>query len=107
VHSPGIAFALETVRGAGTVVVDVLAVTALQRLVARQLVSRVLGVYWAVVPVAASVGAIAAPLLLAGLGLHGALLVMGLAIPAALVIMYPRLRTLDAESVARLSTVAP
>ncbi len=36
VHSPWIAFLLEVVRGAGTVVVDVLAITALQRLVSSR-----------------------------------------------------------------------
>ena len=47
VHAPWIAFLLEVVRGAGTIVVDVLAITALQRLVKPDVVARVFGVFFA------------------------------------------------------------
>ena len=49
VHSPWIAFLLEVIRGAGTIVVDVLAITALQRLVSPDVVARVFGVFFALV----------------------------------------------------------
>jgi hypothetical protein len=39
VHSPGVAFVLEIVRGAGTLVVDVLAITALQRAVSGEVIA--------------------------------------------------------------------
>lgn len=108
VHAPTAIIGFQLVRGAGTVVVDVLAMTALQRLVARELVARVFGVFFAFVLAATSLGTIVAPLLLSTIGLTGALLVMGCAIPAAVVIAYPRIRrSIDAAGVQQLVTIEP
>ena len=46
VDAPTIAFVLQVIRGAGTLIVDVLAITAIQRLLASDLIARVFGVSW-------------------------------------------------------------
>ncbi len=107
VHMPWIAFLLEVVRGAGTIVVDVLAITALQRLVKPEVVARVFGVFFAFVLAAISLGALLMPILLGLVGLRTTLLIMGLAIPALSVAAYPWLRALDARALADLSAVEP
>jgi hypothetical protein len=107
VHSPVIAALLQVVRGAGTLVVDVLAITALQRLVAPQVIARVFGVFFALVLGAVSLGALVAPLLLGAFGLTNTLLIMGFAIPAISLIAYPWIRVLDARAVAELATIRP
>jgi len=107
VHSPAIAFILQVVRGAGTLVVDVLAITAMQRLVAPQVVARVFGAFFALVLAATAVGAIVTPALLAGLGLRGVLLFMGLAVPVIVLLAYPRIHALDKAALAQLATAAP
>ncbi|HKR99205.1 MAG TPA: MFS transporter [Candidatus Dormibacteraeota bacterium] len=107
VHAPAAAFVLQVVRGAGTLVVDVVAMTALQRLVAPQLVSRVFGVFFALVLGAVAVGAIVAPLLLALLGLNLTLLVMAFAIPLLVAALWPMVRTLDSAGLTQLTQLAP
>jgi MFS family permease len=107
VHSPLIAFVLEVVRGAGTIIVDVLAITALQRLVKPEVVARVFGVFFAFVLAAISLGALLMPILLATVGLTATLLIMGFAIPAFSVAAYPWLRALDARALGELSAIEP
>ena len=107
VHAPWIAFLLEVVRGAGTIIVDVLAITALQRLVKPEVVARVFGVFFAFVLAAISLGALFMPILLGTVGLRTTLLIMGLAIPALSVAAYPFLRALDARALADLRAVEP
>lgn len=106
VHSPGVAFGLEVVRGAGTIVVDVLAVTALQRLVSADVVARVFGVFFALVLAAAILGALAMPPLLGAFGLTTALLVMGFAVPALTLLAYPKIRSIDAQALGELNRIA-
>jgi predicted MFS family arabinose efflux permease len=107
VHAPWIAFLLEVVRGAGTIVVDVLAITALQRLVKPDVVARVFGVFFALVLAAVSLGALLMPILLGTVGLTTTLLIMGFAIPAFSVAAYPWLRALDARALGELSAIEP
>lgn len=107
VHSPGVAFGLEVVRGGGTLVVDVLAVTALQRLVSPDVVARVFGVFFALVLAAAILGALAMPPLLGAFGLTTVLLVMGFAIPALTLLAYPKIRSIDAQALGELNRIAP
>jgi MFS family permease len=107
VHAPWIAFLLEVVRGAGTIVVDVLAITALQRMVKPDVVARVFGVFFALVLAAISLGALLMPILLGTLGLTTTLLIMGFAIPALSAASYPWLRTLDARALGELSAIEP
>ena len=70
-------------RGAGTLVVDVLAMTALQRAVAPDVTARVFGVFWALILGAIALGALVAPPgRRASLGLEAAIVVLAVA-PAA------------------------
>jgi MFS family permease len=107
VHSPALAFAIQVVRGGATLVVDVLAITALQRAVSSEQVARVFGVFFALILAAISLGALITPPIIDGLGLHAALVVLGAA-PAALgLVGYPILVALDRQAAARLAELAP
>ncbi|MFZ0920500.1 MAG: MFS transporter [Candidatus Dormiibacterota bacterium] len=107
VHAAWIAFVLEAIRGAGTIIVDVLAITALQRLVNPDIVARVFGVFFALVLGAISLGALLMPILLGSLGLNTTLLIMGFAIPALTVAAYPWIRVLDTRAIRELSAIEP
>jgi CRP-like cAMP-binding protein/predicted MFS family arabinose efflux permease len=107
VHSPAIAFGLEVVRGGGTVVVDVLAITALQRTVSPDVVARVFGVFFALVLAAISLGALLMPILLGAFGLTTTLLIVGLSIPALTLLSYPKVRQIDHRSAGRLAAIEP
>jgi MFS family permease len=107
VHSPWLAFLLEVVRGGGTIVVDVLAITALQRMVSPDVVARVFGVFFALVLAAVSLGALLMPILLGSVGLTTTLLIMGFAIPLATAAAYPRIRALDKRASRELSAIEP
>jgi MFS family permease len=107
VHSPWIAFLLEVVRGAGTIVVDVLAITALQRLVKPDVVARVFGVFFAFVLAAIALGALLMPILLGLVGLETTLLIMGFAIPALTIASYPWVRILDTRALKDFASIEP
>jgi len=103
VHAPAVAFALQIVRGAGTLVVDVLAITALQRTLAPNLVARVFGVFDSVTIGAIGLGTLLTPAVVALIGLDGTLLAAGLVFPLFALGAYPTLRRLDARAQARLA----
>ncbi len=107
VHSPGIAFAIEVVRGGGTLVVDVLAITALQRTVSSDVVARVFGVFFALVLGAISLGALLMPILLAAFGLTSTLLIVGFTVPALTLLSYPKVRQVDKQAAGQLSVIEP
>jgi MFS family permease len=107
VHEPWLAFIVEVVRGAGTIVVDVLAITALQRLVKPDVLARVFGVFFALVLAAVSLGALLMPILLGAVGLTTTLLIMGFAIPLLSLAAYPLLRALDARALSEVSAIEP
>lgn len=107
VHSPAIAFGIEIVRGVATLVVDVLAMTALQRSLAPELISRVFGVFWALVIGGLALGAFVTPFLLNAAGLDTTLLVTALVVPGAVVLVYPKLASLDKLSAATAADLAP
>lgn len=106
VHQPGVAFGLQVVRGAGTLVVDTLAITALQRSVPREMVARVFGVFFALVLAAISVGALITPAVLRA-GLHTTLIAYGVGVPALCMLALPRLISLDRVAAARAVVLAP
>lgn len=107
VHAPVVATLLQVVRGAGTIVVDVLAITAMQRFVPQDVLARVFGVFFALVLGAISLGALLMPILLAAVGLDATLLVMGLAIPILGVMAYPWIARLDARARSDLVRIEP
>jgi MFS family permease len=107
VHAPGVAFALEVLRGAGTLVVDVLAITALQRAVSDEVIARVFGVFFALVLGAISLGTIVTPPIVNGPGLHTALYIMGF-VPVAIGLLgFPALVRIDRDAASRLDELAP
>ncbi len=107
VHAPVLAFVLQVISGAGMIIVDVLAYTALQRDLPREVLGRVLGVFDAVVLgfiVAASfIGAA----LLTSTGLHTTLLTIGFAFPLLALVGLPALLKADRESAAAVARLAP
>jgi MFS family permease len=107
VHAPALAFVLQVISGAGMIIVDVLAYTALQRDLRREVLGRVLGAFDAVILgfiVAASfIGAA----LLTSAGLHTTLLVIGFAFPLLALVGLPALLKADRESAAAVARLAP
>ncbi|MGN6168709.1 MAG: MFS transporter, partial [Solirubrobacteraceae bacterium] len=107
IHAPALAFLVPVFRGGATLVVDVLAITALQRAVTRDQLARVFGVFFAFVLAAITLGTVLTPAVVSVLGLNGGLLVMALA-PAALAAAgYPALRAIDRETAKRALELEP
>jgi MFS family permease len=107
IHSPALATALQVLRGGATLIVDVLAVTALQRVVPNDSIARVFGVFFAFVLGAISLGALITPPIVSALGLDGGLIFMAL-VPAGLALLgYPALASLDQAAAARFAELAP
>jgi hypothetical protein len=107
IHSPALATALQVIRGGSTLVVDVLAVTALQRAVPGEQLARVFGVFFAFVIGAIALGALITPPIVSGLGLDGALLVMAFAPFALGLLGLPALLAIDRQTGARAAQLAP
>ena len=106
VHQPVVGFVLEVIRGAGTLVVDTLAFTALQRSVAPEMVARVFGVFFALILGAITLGALITPVLLTA-GLHTTMLIFGLGLPALCLLTLPQLSALDRVASERAAVLAP
>jgi MFS family permease len=105
-HSPALAFVLQVVRGGSTLVVDVLATTALQRAVPADQLARVFGVFFAFILGAISLGALITPPIVSGFGLDAALLTMAFA-PFGLGMLGIRaLIAIDRASAGRTQVVA-
>ena len=107
IHSPELAFAVQVVRGGATLIVDVLAVTALQRAVPSEQLARVFGIFFAFVLAAISLGALVTPALISGLGLDAALLVLAFVPTAMGLLGFPRLLAIDRETAATAAALAP
>jgi CRP-like cAMP-binding protein len=107
IHSPALAFVLEVFRGGSTLIVDVLAITALQRAVDRDQLARVFGVFFSLVLGAITLGALITPIIVHALGLDGGLWVMSLG-PAAIALGgIPALLRIDRDTAARAAQLAP
>jgi predicted MFS family arabinose efflux permease len=107
VDEPAAAFVIQGLRGAGTLVVDVLAITALQRSLPSELLARVFGAFFTFVLLAISLGALVTPQVIAGLGLDASLWLAGAALPAVCLLGWPWLRRMDAANVAHLEVIEP
>lgn len=105
--SPAVAVAAQVARGAGTLIVDVLAMTALQRAVAPEVTARVFGVFWALIVGAIALGALVAPPVVGLLGLDGAIVVLALAPALLSIAAYPALAQMDRASAVRTALLAP
>jgi CRP-like cAMP-binding protein len=107
IHAPALAFAVQVVRGGATLVVDVLAITALQRAVASDQLARVFGVFFAMVIGAIALGTVVTPVIVGALGLDAGLWIMALGpVPIALA-GSPALRRTDLQSASRASELEP
>jgi MFS family permease len=106
-HNPEVAVVLQMLRGAGTLVVDVMAVTALQRAVPSELLARVFGVFFAYVLAAISLGTLIVPPLVDLIGLDATLLVMGFGPPLLGLLGWPALARMDRETAGRTAALAP
>ena len=107
IHSIGPAFVVQIFRGACTLVVDVLSVTALQRSVPREQLARVFGIYFAFMLGAISLGALVTPVVINALGLNGALLAIAFGTTTMGFLGLPALLAVDRETAARARALAP
>lgn len=107
VDEPLAAFVVEAVRGAGTLVVDVLAVTALQRALPNDVLARVFGAFDSLLLVAIVVGASVAPLVINAWGIDASLWIAGLVIPLLSLLGRPALQRMDRRSAVRRAELAP
>ena len=107
VHSPVAAFLIQAVRGAGTLVVDVLAMTALQRSLPSDRLARVMGAFFTLVLGAISLGALLTPVLFDHTSLNTTIWAAGLVLPAACLLGWPWLRQMDTANVAHLAAIRP
>ena len=107
VHVPVLAFILQVISGAGMIVVDVLAYTALQRDLPREVLGRVLGVFDAIVLSFIVAASFIGAALLTSTGLHTTLLAIGFAFPLMALVGLPALLKADRESAATVARLAP
>jgi hypothetical protein len=106
VSSEVAALILLVVVGIGVTIVDVSAVTLLQRNADGELLPHALGLLQSVFVASVGIGTLLAPLLVGGLGIRGALLVTGALLPLLATALWRRLRRLDTVSAADSELVA-
>ena len=99
VSSPAAALVLLGVVGVGVTVVDVAAVTLLQRTARGDLLPHALGLLQAVFVISVAAGTLLAPVLVSSLGVRGALLVTGAFLPLLAVALTRQVSRLDAHAV--------
>jgi Na+/melibiose symporter-like transporter len=107
VHEPSVAFALQILRGGSTLIVDVLAIAALQRAVPSDQLARVFGVFFAFVLGAISLGALVTPPVVNAFGLDAGLFVMAFGPFALGLLGYPSLVAIDRVAAERAAALAP
>jgi MFS family permease len=106
-HSPVLAMVVEAVRGAGTLVVDTLAITALQRSLPRDMVARVFGAFFTLVLAAISLGSLLTSRLLTAFSLESSLYLLAFVVPGLCLLSWPWVRRIDQVALARLAELAP
>lgn len=104
IHAPAAAVVVQVVRGASTLIVDVLALTALQRAVPRDQLGRVMGTFWAFVISAIALGTVITPVITSAFGLDGGLWTMAIAPILLAMLALPALTRVDAET--RVASIA-
>jgi MFS family permease len=107
VHTPVLGFGLQVVAGIGMIIVDVLAITALQRDMPRGVLGRVLSLLDVAVVLAILISSFVFALLLSAIDLHPALFVLGIGFPVvALLFIGPLIRA-DRKTVAKMRELEP
>jgi MFS family permease len=107
VHAPALAALLQTMSGLGMIIVDVLAITTLQRDLPGDVLSRVLGVFDTIVLAGILLASLGAGILLAHSGLDVALIAIGAGIPAVALLGLPTLLRADHTSAAVAKRLRP
>ena len=107
IHSPVLAVLVQVVRGGSTLVVDVLALTALQRATPKDQLGRVMGVFWAFIIGAIALGTVVTPLISNAFGLDAGLWTMALAPGLVALLAVPALQRVDHETAAASALLAP
>ena len=86
---------LLAVVGAANSVEDVAVFTLVQRIVPNEILTRVLGVLWALAMGGVALGSIAAPVLVEGIGARAAFVAVGSILPLLALVTYARLAEID------------
>jgi MFS family permease len=107
VHSPALAAALQVVSGIGMIIVDVLALTSLQRDLPGDVLGRVLGIFDTVVLAGILLASLATGILLAHADVSVALVAVGVGIPVLGLVGLPALRRADRTSAAATERLRP
>ena len=107
IHTTALAFPIEIVRGGSTLVVDVMAITALQRAVPTDQLARVFGVFFAFVLGAISLGALITPQIISATSLNGGIWAMAVGPFALGLLGYPALMNMDRMAAAKTALLAP
>ena len=107
VRSPALAAVLQAVSGVGMIIVDVLAITSLQRDLAGDVLSRVLGVFDTIVLGGILLASLGAGILLAHASLNVAMIAIGAGIPAIGLLGLPTLLRADRTSAAVAERLRP
>jgi len=103
---PPLAIILLAIVGVGNTVVDVAALTLLQRTVSDEVLTRVFGVIQSVFIGTVGLGAIAAPLMINAVGIRWALIITGALLPISAGLTWRRITALDADVVAPTKEIA-
>jgi MFS family permease len=107
VHWPALAAALQVLSGVGMIIVDVLAITSLQRDLPRDVLGRVLGVFDTVVLAGILLASLATGVLLAHADVNVALVAVGVGIPALGLAGLPTLLRADRTSALAAERLRP
>ena len=92
---PAAAILLMGVLGVGNTLVDVSAVTLLQRAVRDEVLGRVFGALQSMLIASAAIGALLAPVLIDAVGIRAALIITGGLLPTVTALLWVRLRAID------------
>jgi len=97
---PPVALILLAIVGIGNTVVDVAAITLLQRTVPDEVLTRVFGVVQSVFVGTLGLGAILAPLAIEAVGIRWSMVITGALLPLLAATLWRRISALDAEALA-------
>jgi MFS family permease len=107
IHSPVLAVLVQVFRGGSTLVVDVLALTALQRAVPGDQLGRVMGMFWAFVIAAIALGTLITSPIADAFGLDAALAIMAVGPLLIGALALPSLLNIDQETATVTAQLAP
>jgi MFS family permease len=106
-QEPAVAFVLQVISGVGMIIVDILALSALQRDVESGVLSRVLAVFGACVTIATMAGSLGFAYLLQSQGLDTTLVVIGTLFPFLALCGLPTLLAGERHASAQTRRIAP